>query len=231
MRLDIMDKLTGNNRWKTSLRYKQHYGDSPLYDPNDANVQRNAARITEVLDCIYTSPATRCIETSLILAEKLGGLPICVEYGLMESYLYNMHALNVGYVQNEMDLPVRIGQNIYVSNIDEIMMPEALAQRFPGLIVNKSIYDPTEIPLSMDFQTWAERQVSLLGQLRSRHTNLLIVAHAANIANCTPFVAKRSLDGFDTMVAGDNRTGTLAVIHGSNVVVYQGGELTYINEI
>ena len=231
LRQDIVDKMTGNGIWRSSPRFAQHFNDIPLFDPAEPAIHNNAGLITEPLDCIYSSPAARCLETSAILAKSLQ-IPIVVEYGLMESQLFWSNALNDDFLHTEMTKPVRIGDNLYTENIDPEMLPERLAIRFPMVDTSQSIIAPDAVPTAIDFATWALRQKALLEIWATRHTNLLVVAHAAHSTNLLPFVAQRSLDQFDDYVNGNHRTGTLAVCcPKKDIAVYQNGAKIYENRI
>lgn len=227
LRLDIVDKLTGNNRWKTSSRFCQNFNDSPLFDNDELAIHKNAKFITDKIDHIYTSPATRCIETSLILNKYIGA-PISIEYGLMESQLYSSNALNDTFIHDEMAQPVRINGMTYERAIDDLMMPQWLTSRFPSICTNDSIVQPEDVAVAMDFATWAMRIRQLYEIWQGRHENIMIVCHAATITNLAPFIMGQSLDQYDRHVNGNDHTGTLAVCRpDANICVYQNGDKIY----
>ncbi len=225
LRLDIVDKFTGNNNWQSSQRCTEHFNDSPLFDNNEPAIYNNISLIDEQLDAIYTSPATRCIETSLIYA-KILNVPIIVEYGLMESYTYNTHHLNSNYIFNEMNEPVSIKNKLYTSNIDKNMLPSRLIERYPLITIN-SQYQPEDIPISISMDEWSKRYVNILNYIRLKHENVLIVAHSNHILHGVQYIANKTMNSLYKYVEGDARTGTLAICKKDelSIPVYQNGQL------
>jgi broad specificity phosphatase PhoE len=226
-RLDIFDKANNTTHWKNSPRRKQHFNDMPISDINEIAIQSNAPLIKAV-DVIYCSPALRCIQTAQILQKSLG-IPIIIEYGLMEVALQQVSKLNQNFIYHEMSYPIEIDGIRYEKNIDEPMQPDNIAKSHPGVNPYSSLYNPDDIPFVMSDVEWGNRMVVLLEYFRAKHNNILIVAHSGLLENVAPYLANRSIFGLSNYVSGDDRTGALAICQGKGVSVYQNGELTYRN--
>lgn len=236
LRLDIHDNNTNSNNWETSDRFKEHCNDMPLADPEEYGIQLNAYLIKEDIDVIYTSPATRCIETAIILQESMSKthnkiIPIYVEYGLMEVKNHVVTKLNEEFICKETNgTAVRSAGIYYTRNIDDKMTPIGLKERFPTLITDKSIIDWEVFNrFIMPFVEWAELLVLVIETIKSRHKNILMVGHAGTLHHAIPFLAKRTPNGFSKNVNGDMFTGVLAKYteHNNGVYVYKSGKLIY----
>ena len=92
-RLDHVNK----KKWRNSYRYKQNKHDTPLSKYGFKIAKKAAKKIYDKEDnikdikYIYSSPMTRCIQTSVVLQdyirEKTGHLPLIrIEYALREIY-------------------------------------------------------------------------------------------------------------------------------------------------
>lgn len=227
LRQDILDKILHKRTWFDSERYKQHFNDVPLADPNEYDLHLNAKIINKPLDVIYCSPATRCIQTAIVLQKTLN-IPIVIEYGLMEVNVVHIHALNVGFIYDETSEPIEINKIIYEKNIDKLMMPESIHNRFPdaNIITNQSQINPEDMPFNMTFQDWCAMMVILIEYYKTKHTNLLFVGHATLLECCSPYIIGKSIP-ISRYVIGDDRTGTMSVCTSNSVNIYQGGTRIY----
>lgn len=227
LRQDIIDRLLHKRTWISSERYKQHFNDVPLADPDEPDIHTNAKIINKPLDVIYSSPATRCIQTAIILQKTLN-IPIVIEYGLMEVNIVHIHALNSNFIYDESVEVIEINKNIYKKNIDELMMPESINKRFPDahIICDQSIINPNDMPFNMTFQDWSTMMVGLIEYYKTKHDNLLFVGHANLLECCSPYIIGKSIP-ISRYVIGDDRTGTLAICTSNSVNIYQGGARIY----
>lgn len=223
LRLDIADKITGQNNWVNSQRYKDHFNDMPLSNPDEPAIHYNVPRISEKIDAIYTSPAQRCIETSLIINKYLN-VPVIVEYGLMEVGVVHETPLNSQIIKREMAEPIIIGSNTYLRNIDDYMMPSSLKDRFPSISVDASIYNPRDMKFTDIAYDWGARLVHILDVLRSRHTNNLIVGHSGTISGLVPYIINSDTPHLSRFTNGDRNTGVLVACDSAGLRVYKCGE-------
>jgi hypothetical protein len=95
-RLDLVDK----NTWIKSDRFSKHSRDTPLTENGIkiANQKINEILTNENMGSIYSSPFTRCIQTSLEFQKAIKNkydilIPIKIEYGLCHEFI-NQHNLN-----------------------------------------------------------------------------------------------------------------------------------------
>lgn len=230
LRLDIYDSMCNTNIWNTSVRIKEHFNDMPLADPYERAISANAPHIN-TLDAIYTSPATRCIETSVILQRALAlrniTVPIYVEYGLMEVATVNISKLNQHYIYDEIAEPIICGDTKYTDNVDNIMLPDSVKARFPTVNPYKSMYNPDDIPFVMSYTEWGNRMTHIVDTYSNMRKNILICGHAGTLLSCVPYVVGHSINKLGRYTTGDTRTGTMAKCKDGDVIVYQNGKAIF----
>jgi broad specificity phosphatase PhoE len=228
LRLDIHDR----NEWLSSQRCKENYNDPPLFDENEKDIFNNIECITDPIEVIYTSPATRCIQTALIIQKGLTTNPkIIVEYGLMETQVMEVTKLNENFIQGEMGkIPQIIYGNSYYKYIDYKLSPRGIKKRYPTVDSYNSIYEP-DVPFFMSQKDWANRIFNIINIFKERHSHVLLVGHAGTIVSIIPHLANRSLMGVIAKISGDSQTGVLVKYKSVNNVktisVFKNGEITY----
>lgn len=76
----------GANKFKKSKRYKNNPHDTPLSASGKKEIRKLSKNVLpENIDYIYSSPMTRCIETSIEIINTVNSkAKIRIEYGLAE---------------------------------------------------------------------------------------------------------------------------------------------------
>jgi broad specificity phosphatase PhoE len=202
-RLDFADDVSGQTRWKDSARFAENPRDPPLLDSDEAEIAKNAKHINGIT-AIYTSPFTRCIQTSIILA-KILNVPIYVEYGLAEQ---------------------AVGDIVNRENMDAELEPRAIKSRFPQVNVCNSIYKLEDVASThAPSSVIAKRNLDIIQKLQKKHNNVLIVAHCGHLYLTAMMNGCNSKEIIDN-VCGVNQTGTMVVCSGTDkCVLYKNGIL------
>lgn len=190
-RLDFHDKKYGLNEWHDSPRYKENPTDPPLYDPNEAKITGHAKHIDNSVQWIYTSPMTRCIQTSIILRRKINEL---------RSTITGARPIQIRVVYD-------LAENGAI--IDDRLSPSALAAKYPSLLFDSA---PILYPIVVNESLidMASKFRAILDTLLSRNEEALIMGHCGHVylgitylVGAVPYLYQN--------ICGNEKTGILAI--------------------
>jgi broad specificity phosphatase PhoE len=168
------------NKWKEHPRYNQNFLDSPLTEFGKKAAARSAKEIIQnspnikKIKYIYTSPFTRCIETSLEIAKEIGKytgnmVQLCIEYGLAEAVPIHLEFLKV---QNK---------TLFIDKVpilDFKLSSNQIAKDYYPYIDTKykSLYKKSDIFMETVKES-AERIVKVMNYLTNTYKNMIICTH------------------------------------------------------
>lgn len=159
-RLDFDDQARGLTRWRDSPRFKENPTDPPLLDANEPRIAEHAQYIPNDVRFIYTSPMTRCLQTSIILQRRIN---------MMRSTLGDARPIQV---------KIRYDLAEAGSIIDDKLMPDAIARDYPGFICE---YPPAaSVPVKTIIEN-GRLMYELIGEIHARGETPFIVAHCGHL--------------------------------------------------
>jgi broad specificity phosphatase PhoE len=167
-------------KWKEHPRYNQNFLDSPLTNFGKRAAARSAKEIIQTspnikkIKYIYTSPFTRCIETSLEIAKEIGKytgkiVQLRIEYGLAEAVPVHLEFLKV---QNK---------TLFIDKVpilDFKLSSNQIAKDYYPYIDSKykSLYKKSDIVMETVKES-AERIVKVMNYLTNNYKNMIICTH------------------------------------------------------
>jgi hypothetical protein len=188
-RQDFYDEKYGTTTWVSSPRFRENPTDPPLYDSNEPKIAEHAALIPHSVKWIYTSPMTRCIQTSIILARRINEL---------RSLSHNTIPINIMVIYELAESG---------SIIDAELMPANLVKRYPRLIL--PIDMPRRIPNESHLESYNNFKVILDGITEPA----IVMAHCGHLymgitylVGAVPFLYKK--------ICGNSKTGMMAICDG-----------------
>jgi len=179
------------HKWKTSLRYKENKLDEPLtrrgkYESYLTGIELSKMKLRNI-DYIYSSPMTRCIETSIAIIEAIKRttgkiLKIRIEYALCErESLFSLNYLS--FSENTIIAHERINPNIIIHNnvIDKELLRDNLIYKYSEYV------DSTYESFVKDIDINKERPIiallnyiNVIEKITSENNNAMIVCHSGN---------------------------------------------------
>jgi broad specificity phosphatase PhoE len=191
-RQDFYDEKYNTTTWVSSPRFRENPSDPPLYDPNEPKIAEHAALIPHTVKWIYTSPMTRCIQTSIILARKINEL---------RSLSYNTSPINIMVIYELAE---------YGGIIDAELMPASLARRYPNITL--PAVDPRRIPNESYLESYNNFK-SILDNIADKGEPAIVMAHCGHLymgitylVGAVPFLYEG--------ICGNNKTGMMAICDG-----------------
>ena len=182
----------GDIKWKKSNRYKSNIWDVPLtnkgkYQSSLVGDELINIGFSKEMKYIYSSPMTRCIETAIEIAKKVGK-KIRIEYGFAESLLGN-----VGFkgddVVNTYKYTMNDGKKYY-NTIDRELCPDKLIEKYGEYLDKdyKSVIKHDDLG-QLDEFNYVKRMFKSLKNVKK--DNCLIVAHGRILYYCYLYFNQR----------------------------------------
>jgi broad specificity phosphatase PhoE len=182
------------SKWKKHSRITQNFLDTPLTEFGKAaaykagkEIVANAINLKKI-KYIYTSPFTRCIETSLGIAKAITehtGKPVQlrIEYGLSEAIAVHLEFLKV------------INQTLFIDKVPILDFKLSVAQiakdYHPHVDTKyKSLYRKSDITLET-VTISAERVVKVMNYLCNNYKNMIICSHQIPVTIANMFLYNR----------------------------------------
>lgn len=199
-RLDFDDQERKLTRWRDSPRFKENPTDPPLLDANEPRIAEHAQYIPNDVQYIYTSPMTRCIQTSIILQRRINE---------QRTFIDGSHPIQIKVLYDLAEAG---------SIIDDKLMPDDIIRDYPSLICEYSPVDRVPVKTIMEN---GRLMYTLIGEIRARGEIPFIVAHCGHLyAGITHYC------GFDpsleAKISGNDKTGMLAICN-EGQVTQKGG--------
>lgn len=191
--LHRMDRDEPDN-WKKQPRYNQNFLDSPLTQFGKLAAQKagkeiikNTPNINNV-KYVYTSPFTRCIETSLEIAKEItkytGKLvQLRIEYGIAEAV-----NIQLGFIKV-------IDRSLFIDRVPlldfKLTTSQIAKDYFPYIDTKyKSLYKKSDIILETVKES-AERTVKTMNYLTNNFKNMIICSHQIPVTIANMFLYNR----------------------------------------
>jgi hypothetical protein len=181
------------NMWENSERYQENSLDEPLTRLGKKESYLTGVRLCDILDfetndvCIYSSPMTRCIQTSIAIIEAIKRttgkkLKLRIEYGLCERtslfYLNCLSFSGTSIINND-----DIDPNILINNntIDKKLMFDYLKNEYADYIdpTYKSYVSDTDINTERPIVAVIEF-VETIKRITNENNNSIVVCHNSN---------------------------------------------------
>jgi len=175
-------------KWKLSKRYIENKYDDPITNNGKKiaklcanNLVKNDPNIDQ-FEFIYSSPMTRCIQTSILISKTIFKLinkliKIRIEYNLAPN-------LNVPY--NDLELKnnkivvvpkILLDDKLQIKNIIKKYTDKGYGQYFDTDYNSISIFDETKF-FNYDVLNYYNKKINILDQIKSNHKNIIICTHA-----------------------------------------------------
>lgn len=181
-------------KWIATKRYRENQYDTPLNTFGkkcaiEAGLQiaKNTPHIKR-FKYIYTSPFTRCIQTSLGIVEGIKKhtgkeLQIRIEYGLAEYVPINLEQF---YVQNQTLFKIRQPILDY-----HLAMPQLLKEYGNNIDKTyKSLYTKADIESETIWDS-SERTVKVMNNITNNYKNIIICSHQLPVTIANMFLYNR----------------------------------------
>lgn len=181
-------------KWKVHPRLNQNFLDSPLTHFGKLAAEKAGEEIIKhthnikKIKYIYTSPFTRCIETSLGIAKAIGNhtgklVQLRIEYGLSEAV-----NIQLGFIKV-------IDQSLFIDRVPILDFKLSSAQiakdYFPYIDTKyKSLYKKSDIILETVKES-AERTVKTMNYLTNNFKNMVICSHQIPVTIANMFLYNR----------------------------------------
>lgn len=191
--LHRMDRDEPHN-WKEHPRLNHNFLDTPLTNFGKMAAEKAGEEIiknvpnVKKIKYIYTSPFTRCIETSLGIAKALGNhtgklVQLRIEYGLAEAV-----NIQLGFIKV-------IDQSLFIDRVPILDFKLTTAQiakdYFPYIDTKyKSLYKKSDIILETVKES-AERTVKTMNYLTNNFKNMVICSHQIPVTIANMFLYNR----------------------------------------
>lgn len=180
--------------WKKHPRYNQNFLDTPLTEFGRKAAQKAGQEIVDntpnprKIIYVYTSPFTRCIETSLEIAKTISNatgklVQLRIEYGLSESVAIHLEFLKV------------IDQSLFIDRVPildfKLSSTQIAKDYYPYIDTKyKSLYKKADIVLET-VKDSAERIVKVMNYLTNNHKNMVICSHQVPVTIANMFLYNR----------------------------------------
>lgn len=182
------------HNWKKHPRINQNFLDTPLTEFGKEAAYKAGKEIVantpnvKKIKYIYTSPFTRCIETSLGIAKAITEhtgkqIQLRIEYGLSEAVAIHLEFLKV------------LNQSLFVDRVpilDFKLSVNQIAKDYHPHIDTKykSLYKKSDITLET-VTTSAERVVKVMNYLCNNQKNMIICSHQIPVTIANMFLYNR----------------------------------------
>jgi broad specificity phosphatase PhoE len=180
--------------WKKHPRYNQNFLDTPLTEFGRKAGQKAGQEIVDSTPnprkilYVYTSPFTRCIETSLEIAKSISNntgklVQLRIEYGLSESVAIHLEFLKV------------IDQSLFIDRVPlldfKLSVTQIAKDYYPYIDTKyKSLYKKADVVLET-VKDSAERIVKVMNYLTNNHKNMVICTHQVPVTIANMFLYNR----------------------------------------
>jgi broad specificity phosphatase PhoE len=196
--------LANNEEWKKSIRIKQNIMDPPITENGKIIAKNKIAKIDNEIqeyEYIYTSPMTRCLETSIEFQKYIRNVrniivPIRVEYGLSPvSYgtidMWSFHRNCVmEFTDNNMKIISHddiIDEHLNLEKIFERYGKDKFDTDYNSIINSKEINNETNIDVSSSNRI---KLISGFAKTQNDKTSL-VCTHGENIGIFACFINKK----------------------------------------
>lgn len=240
-----MDKSTDNderNKWFNSKRFKQNVYDSPLSKLGIDNVKKMADNLINNTNIkrvkyIYSSPLTRCIETSIGIIDRVYKLTkhrlyLKIEYGLTSDHTYN----EMPYYKNGKRFvskfaPV-VGGKTYNTKIDKCLYPNVMRVKYQKYFNNdedmKSIVNYKDVNIDTD-ENNEKRYIKVIKKIIGYDDDAIIMTHCYVAFIYYLFFTEKIVD-INTYInhfGGRNNTGVMVKYNAGSIKNKVHGKIKY----
>ena len=191
--LHRMDRDEPTN-WRKQNRYNENILDTPLTEFGHQAARKAGLEIVNTTPnpkkilYVYTSPFTRCIQTSLEIAKTISEhtgklVQLRIEYGLAEAIPIHLESLKI------------LDQSLFYERVPildfKLALPQISKDYYPYIDTKyKSLYKKSDI-VTETIKDSAERIVKVMNYLTNNYKNMVICSHQVPVTISNMFLYNR----------------------------------------